>query len=553
MWLLGYRFFLVLASLTSCNSATANSTKYWLGRRAALIGSIFGYGPGVLSNKSVPDRIITWPGEPSLQGIVWDMTTFFNITSTVVFSPAKAGQRSERAFFFHHGHSDCVCPKDPGGGQLSVKRCRPGCNSSMPMRSEIGEAGYSWWDLYNVSDFLHGLGFDVFLFSMPLKGINLGPGSDESFVESDHWWFLQWELKGDHALRYFVEPVVLTANYAMALGYSDIHMAGLSGGGWTTHLAPAVDARISASFPIAGSVPCEMRNPLGPEPDQAWTGNDQEDFEQSCMPPNHTAGHLRDDKPGRAAFQACNYTCMYLLAGLEPGRIQVQILHEYDDCCFSPHGRHDQMLEYETNVRGELMASDRSSPGAPFKHGWFTVVSTDHVVHEVCAQDKIVIRSVLARATRPGSGLWDALPCDILRNFAEGDLCPSDVEPALAPHIPAVEDGYSFLGHGACRDAQGRSPAWGLVQQELQPRSNDDCARLCSEHEACDAYMSMDWTPMTVHYWKFWASCTLYCARGVGGPCTNPGNHGGVPSSVAEAEPLHFCWLKTRGRATLVI
>ena len=48
--------------------------------------------------------------------------------------------------------------------------CKPGCNSSMPSGSEQSMAGYSWWDLYNVSTFFHSLGHDVFILSMPLKG-----------------------------------------------------------------------------------------------------------------------------------------------------------------------------------------------------------------------------------------------------------------------------------------------------------------------------------------------------------------------------------------------
>ena len=68
-----------------------------------------------------------------------------------------------------------------------------------------------------------------------------------------------------------------------------------------------------------------MRNPLGPMPGQNWTGNDDEDYEQSCMPTDHPLAPTpyTDDNPGRAAFEACNYTCQYLLAGLEPDRFQV--------------------------------------------------------------------------------------------------------------------------------------------------------------------------------------------------------------------------------------
>lgn len=424
-----------LLCLCALNLAHGNSTEYWLAKRDALIDSVFGYGPGVLSNQSVPDDILTWPEEPGLQGLVWNMSTKFPITSTVFFSPAKVGQRSKNAFFFHHGHSNCVCP---GSTALEQAKCRPGCNSSMPSRSEVGMPGYSWWDLYNVSNFFHELGYDVFIFSMPLKGINVGPGSSDKVLQTNHWWFLPWEQQGDHALRYFIEPVVLTANYVTAQGYSEIYMAGLSGGGWSTTFAPAVDKRIKASFPIAGSVPCAMRNPTGRVPHQNWTGDDDEDFEQSCMPNNHPVGS-GDDKPGRPAFAACNYTCMYLLAGLEPERFQVQILHEYDSCCFSPHGRHDQMLKYEANIRAELMSDNRKQePNSPLKHGWFTSTANNHTKHEVCAQDKSIIASAMSGRYSPGSPEWQSIKCDILHQPLPAN-CAANIEPGDFAGEAAVE------------------------------------------------------------------------------------------------------------------
>ena len=170
----------------------------------------------------------------------------------------------------------------------------------------------------------------------------------------DHWWFLKWENQGDAALRYFLEPAVLTVNYAKAHGYDWIGMAGLSGGGWSTTFASAIDKRINASFPIAGSTPCGLRNPVGQVPGQIWTGGvnthlanpsslgcvftsmpccvsqDEEDFEQNCSPnpnpfpdPHKPAEHCnvvwdkygaeKDEYwpscPGRPAFSFCNYTC----------------------------------------------------------------------------------------------------------------------------------------------------------------------------------------------------------------------------------------------------
>jgi hypothetical protein len=181
----------------------------------------------------------------------------------------------------------------------------------------------------------------------------------------------QWEQQGDSPLRYFLQPAYLTVNYAKTAGYEQVFMAGLSGGGWTTTFAAAIDKRIDASFPIAGSTPCSMRNPLGIVNGQNWTGDDDEDFEQSCRPnTGGSASGKGDAQPGRAAFSACNYTCQYLLAGLEPKRFQVQILHEYDTCCFSAHGRHDKMLKYEAEIRAELMADDR----ADGNHGWCALI-----------------------------------------------------------------------------------------------------------------------------------------------------------------------------------
>ena len=423
---------LSISAIPPSSAASVNSTASWLGKRAALIDKVFGLGPGVLPSQSKPDDILRWPDtDPGLQGLVWNLTTFFPINATVFYSPLDPSgkTRSKNAIFFHHGHSNCVCD-GPEGDAIAAAKCRPGCNSSMPSYHQLEPplaASYNWWDLYNVSTFFKGLGYDVFIFSMPLKGINLGPGSTKASLNTNHWWFYQWEKKGDTPLRYFVEPVVLTANYATEhLGYESIYMAGLSGGGWSTTLAPAIEKRIKGSFPIAGSVPCAMRNPTGLVPGQKWTGDDDEDYEQSCMPPDAPAKG-GDDMPGRPAFTACNYTCQYLLAGLEPGRYQVQILHEYDSCCFSPHGRHDQMLAYEHNVRAELQAPGSDRAGG--RHGWFTSTANAHVKHEVSEQDKTLIRNALAGEFAPASGGWDRLPCDILHQPAPGGACAADWEP----------------------------------------------------------------------------------------------------------------------------
>lgn len=88
---------------------------------------------------------------------------------------------------------------------------------------------------------------------MPLYGCN---GNTPYETSSHHEWFEQWELKGDFPLRFFIEPVILCVNYAVnVLGYKHVVLVGLSGGGWTTTVAAAIDPRIKLSIPIAGSVP----------------------------------------------------------------------------------------------------------------------------------------------------------------------------------------------------------------------------------------------------------------------------------------------------------
>ena len=253
----------------------------------------------------------------------------------------------------------------------------------------------------------------------------LTPVPRRRYLNTNHWWFQQWEDAGDHAMRYFLEPVFLTANYATErLATKKLYIAGLSGGGWSTTFAAAMDPRLIGSFPIAGSIPCAMRDPDG----KSWpVGNDQEDFEQNCSPnPNPKV----PEHPGRAAFQACNYTCQYLLAGLEPHRFQTQILHERDSCCFAPVGRHDQMRAYEANVRAELGAADRA--GSVDAHGWFTTTATNHTLHEVCDRDKAIIATVMRAGAgggyAPAAKAWDEIPCDIIHG-PQGPGCPADLPP----------------------------------------------------------------------------------------------------------------------------
>ena len=393
-------------------AGTPNSTAIWRDHRKKLITAVRGVGH--LPTRSKPDWTVDNIA-PGVTGLIWNLSHgLFDINSTVFYSPLSGDltKPSTEAFLFHHGHTNCIeCP----GGNSGYSKCFPGCKSPTNVDG-------TWWDLYNVSAFFHSIGYDVFIISMPLKGVNVGPGSNATYLNTNHWWFEQWEARGDHPMSYFLDDVFLTANFATEqLGVRRLYMAGLSGGGWTTTFAAAMDPRIIGSFPIAGSIPCAMRDPDG----KSWpVGNDQEDYEQNCSPnPNPT----NPPHPGRPAFQACNYTCQYLLAGLEPERWQVQMLHERDSCCFATIGRHDQMRRYETSIRAELQSAGRATSG----HGWFTVTADNHTKHEVCDRDKATIATVMkAGGYAPAASSWEELPCDIIHK-AQGPSCPADGPPPL--------------------------------------------------------------------------------------------------------------------------
>ena len=222
-----------------------------------------------------------------------------------------------------------------------------------------------------VVDYFNELGYDVMELMMPLIGCNTNPKAPQS-----HAWFKQYEDAGVHTIKYFVEPVILAVNYAVnRLGYEHVVMLGLSGGGWTTTLAAAVDPRIQLSFPVAGSVPFDLKTGV-------YARMDRGDFEQL---------------PARPIYAVCNFTCMYVLAAVEEARTQIQILHQQDPCCFKAEGRHPAIRAYNGAV------------GAATKGNMRTVVTAGNF-HEVNLRDKVVVASVV----------------EMLREL--GVLGPSDVE-----------------------------------------------------------------------------------------------------------------------------
>lgn len=132
-------------------------------------------------------------------------------------------------------------------------------------------------------------------------------------------------------LKFFLEPIAQSLNYVEKRSATDgfpsyraFHMAGLSGGGWTTTVYAALDPRIRLSFPVAGTLPLYLR-----------AGGSVGDVEQTLP----------------EFYRLAGYPELYVLGACGAGRRQVQILNRLDDCCFGA-AQHRGPESYDEALRG---------------------------------------------------------------------------------------------------------------------------------------------------------------------------------------------------------
>lgn len=166
-----------------------------------------------------------------------------------------------------------------------------------------------------------GEGATVVGLTMPLYGTSTGPVlTHDDLIDR-----FPDDLPG-HGVQVFLAPVAAAIDAVAARQAIDhITLVGISGGGWTALMYAALDPRVDRSVSIAGGEPLYQRE-----------GTDWGDREQHDT-------HL---------YEVAGYLDLALLAALEPGRQQVQVVHRYDTCCFAGTGYQD----WEPTVRGGLQA-----------------------------------------------------------------------------------------------------------------------------------------------------------------------------------------------------
>ena len=198
-----------------------------------------------------------------------------------------------------------------------------------------GHAGYVEPDQAAVDD-LVSRGYTVLVFDMPLTGVNAStptvelPNGPVTISRHDHMAYLDPLTRGS-PIRFFIEPVVVMLN-EFGGRYEDITMIGLSGGGWTTTLAAAIDTRIDRSYPVAGTLPLALQFAR----EDGW-------------------GDWEQNEP--TLYAVADYPDLYVLGAHQ--RRQLQVLNEFDPCCFGG----DHRAIYELQVQEALSAAGGGSFG----------------------------------------------------------------------------------------------------------------------------------------------------------------------------------------------
>lgn len=171
-------------------------------------------------------------------------------------------------------------------------------------------------------------GFAVIGYAMPLRGPNvvaslrLPDETIHNISTTKHSEFAIIEQFNISAIPIFIDPIIQGINYVSAnYDYSRISMVGLSGGGWTTVMSSAVDHRISRSYPVAGSIPYDLRD----------IKEINADFEQ-----NHN----------RTVYSIASYVDLYTLGSTGENRTQIQIFNSVDPCCYYSEGREAEIHQY---------------------------------------------------------------------------------------------------------------------------------------------------------------------------------------------------------------
>jgi lysophospholipase L1-like esterase len=234
-----------------------------------------------------------------------------------------------------------------GNGQLFVLQHGHGCTFDDLKAADT-------YGLAHAVDQMLGAGYGVLIAYMP----HMRPNDCRTL---SHGKMFDLPVRAGNALQFFLEPVAISLN-ALKPRYKQIHMAGLSGGGWTVTLYAAIDPAIRTSYPVAGSIPLYLR-----------VGGSVGDHEQYFD----------------AFYRLAGYPDLYVLGAMGPGRKQVQILNRRDDCCFG-EAQHDAR-RIGSSYDDAYRVYERAVQQALGKQGEFRLVIDDSAPRHMISADAVAV------------------------------------------------------------------------------------------------------------------------------------------------------------------
>jgi hypothetical protein len=219
--------------------------------------------------------------------------------------------------------------------------------------------------LQRVTQGLLDHGYTVLLFAMPFYHWNpktlQDPVDPTVQQQPSHNDLNLWESASYSPLALFLEPLAVAMNYVQATYRpSSVQMIGLSGGGWATTVYPALDPRVTRSYPTAGSLPFFVR-PGSPKPSPT-----RGDWEQRA-----------DKQPG--FYGVADFPDIYALGAVGRYRRQMQILNRFDECCFNGVGHR----AYEAAVRQRIAVIGTDAVSNESGGSWELLEDATHGDHTI--------------------------------------------------------------------------------------------------------------------------------------------------------------------------
>ena len=142
---------------------------------------------------------------------------------------------------------------------------------------------------------------------------------------------------------------------------------------------------------------------------------------------------------GRPMYTACGWACMYALAATpaatrDPPRFALQMVHQWDSCCFQAGNLHANITQYNKFVQSQLTdglswfqtsanlvrcAASACAPACALRPRLTFSYCTQGNYHEINYRDKVTLGVMIERLRREG-GLkrshFDDLPFNVVEN-----------------------------------------------------------------------------------------------------------------------------------------